>query len=612
MSYRKPRNTDDDLSAYSRNGNTGDARHGANDGSNQISDEEFDRILSDFKKSANRNNEYHKANQHRTDYEDYVEERRFSAEEFLIYDDSVDDARRYRKRERRHYKDEYYSVPNRKPSAARRIIGKVMLYLQAAVSILLIALLINLNILSGKYLAIIAGGLTVLWLIIFFTQRKKRNAGQAVGMIIAMILCVIMAVGSAYLIKTNQMLNNVSSRTYDIRTYDVVVLNSNAAQSVADAADYTFAIDSSISEDNRSYVVSGIQKDTGTSVKIVEMTSATELASALLSGEAQAVIYNDAFTSTIVEQYADYENQVRIIGNYTIKTESNVNNVDVDVLGGAFLAFISGTDSDGDVSLTGRSDVDIVVGVNTVTNQILMITIPRDYYVEVPGITTAGSRDKLTHAGIYGMDELLATVENLLGREINYYVRLNFSSMVEIVDAMGGVTIENEQEFTSHGGYYYPAGVLDLDGEYTLHYVRERYAFEDGDFARGRHQIQVIQAMMNKLISANTLANYNALADAISNFAITNMPADDIKSLIRYQFNNTPSWHIVSYQMLGDVMYQPCQSANYELLSVDMPYEEAIKNAQTLLDQLFNGEVLSEDLQLTDNGQLTYVASPAG
>lgn len=612
MSYRKPKSTDDDSSANSRSGSAGAAQHGVNNGSSQISDEEFDRILSDFKKSTNRNNEYHKANQRRFDNEEFDEECGFSAEEFLIYDDSIDDARRYRKRERRHYRDEYSNVHDRRPSAARRIIGKIMLYLQAAVSILLIVLLINLNILSGKYLAIIAGGLAILWLIIFFTQRKRRNAGQAVGMIAAMILSVIMAVGSAYLIKTNQVLSNVSSRTYDIRTYDVVVLNSNAAQNVADAVNYTFAIDSSINEANRSYVISGIQKDTGTSVKIVEMTSATELASALLSGEAEAVIYNDAFTSTIVEQYADYENQVRIIGTYTIKTESSINNVDVDVMGSAFLVFISGTDSDGTVSLTGRSDVDIVVGVNTTTNQILMITIPRDYYVEVPGITAAGSRDKLTHAGIYGMDTLLATVENLLGREINYYVRLNFSSMVEIVDAMGGVTIENEQEFTSHGGYYYPAGVLDLDGEYTLHYVRERYAFEDGDFARGRHQIQVIQAMMNKLISANTLTNYNALADAISNFAITNMPADDIKSLIRYQFNNTPSWHIVSYQLLGDVMYQPCQSANYELLSVDMPYEEAIENAQTLLDQLFNGEVLSEDLQLTDNGQLTYVASPAG
>ena len=177
---------------------------------------------------------------------------------------------------------------------------------------------------------------------------------------------------------------------------------------------------------------------------------------------------------------------------------------------------------------------------------------------------------------------------------------------------MGGVTIENEQEFTSHGGYYYPAGTINLDGEYTLHYVRERYAFEDGDFARGRHQIQVIQAMMDKLISANTLANYNALADAISNFAVTNMQSDDIKSLIRYQFNNTPEWHIVSYQLLGDVMYQPCQSANYQMLSVDMPYVEAIENAQKLLNQLFDGEVLSEDLQLTDNGQLTYVASPVG
>ncbi len=607
MSYRKPKNMGDANSYISfENYNEKNADN------SQISDEEFERILNDFKESATKNNEYCKANQQKCEYEDFDDDRGFSAEDFLIYDDMSDDVRRYRKRERVHYEDRYYNGHDRKPSTARRVIGKIMLYLQAALSILLMVLLINLNILSGKYLAIFAGVLAILWLAIFFTQRKRRNIAQAIGMIISMALSVAMAVGSAYLIKTNQVLDTVSSRSYDIRTYDVVVLNSNSAQNIVDAADYTFAIDSTISEGNRSSVVSDIQKDTGKAVEIIEMSSATELASALLNGEVQAVIYNDAFTSTIVEQYSDYESQVRIIGNYTIKTESNIENIDVDVLGGAFLVFISGTDSEGTVSLTGRSDVDIVVGVNTVTNQILMITIPRDYYVEIPGVTSEGTRDKLTHAGIYGMDELLSTVENLLGRNVNYYVRLNFSSLIEIVDAMGGVTIENEQEFISHGGYYYPAGTINLDGEYTLHYVRERYAFEDGDFARGRHQIQVIQAMMDKLISANTLANYNALADAISNFAVTNMQSDDIKSLIRYQFNNTPEWHIVSYQLLGDVMYQPCQSANYQMLSVDMPYVEAIENAQKLLNQLFDGEVLSEDLQLTDNGQLTYVASPVG
>ena len=606
MSYRKPRNIDD-KSVNSRNGS-----ERINGGGDQISDEKFDRILTDFKKSANRNNEYHKANLHRNSPNSDNHENRLPKEELLMYDDRYDDVRKYRKGERRHYRDEENKDCDRSPSAARRIIGRVILYLQAAISILLMILLINLNILSGKYLAVIAGGLAILWLIIFITQRKRRNVAQAIGMVIAMILSVVMAVGSAYLIKTNQMLGNLSSRTYDIRTYDVVVLNSSSAQSVADAADYTFAIDSSIDDDKRSSVVSNIQKDTGAAVKTTEGSSATELAGALLNGEAQAIVYNDEFTSTIIEQYSDYESQVRVIGSYTIKTASTVDNVDVDVLGGAFLVFISGNDTSGTVSLTGRSDVDIVVGINAVTDQMLMITIPRDYYVEIPGITADGSRDKLTHSGIYGMDTLIETIENLLGRQINYYVRLNFSSVVEIVDAMGGVTIENEQEFTSNDGYYYPAGELTLDGEYTLNYVRERYAFEDGDFARGRHQIQVIQAMMNKLISANTLANYNALADAISNFAVTNMPADDIKSLIRYQFNNTPSWHIVSYQLLGDVMYQPCQSANYEMLSVDMPYVEAIENAEKLLNQLFDGEMLSEDLQLTDNGQLTYVASPAG
>ncbi|MCF0229657.1 MAG: LCP family protein, partial [Parasporobacterium sp.] len=276
----------------------------------------------------------------------------------------------------------------------------------------------------------------------------------------------------------------------------------------------------------------------------------------------------------------------------------------------AFLVFISGNDSEGEISLTGRSDVDIVAGVNPASHQVLLLTIPRDYYVEIPGITGEGSRDKLTHSGIYGMDALLATVENLLGTEINYYVRLNFSSMINIVDAMGGVVVDVEKDFISHGGIDFKKGPQLMDGDKTLHYVRERYAFEDGDFARGRHQVQVIQAMLNKLMSVNTLANYNNLADAIVSFAATNIPQSVITSVIRDQLDKNPQWHIVTYQLLGDIMMQPCQSANGQYLSVDMPYKESVENAKILLKQLLNGEVLSEDLQLVDNGQLTYVVAP--
>ena len=403
-----------------------------------------------------------------------------------------------------------------------------------------------------------------------------------------------------------------SGKQYDINLYDVVVRAQDSAQTVTDLKGYTFAVQPVFRQEELASVIRQLEEELGEEVETVVLTSALSQAQALLEGEVDAVVYNDVFNSSIAEQLEGYEEQIRILDTYTVKTEAEtVRAVDVDIKDTAVLVYISGTDSEGTISMTGRSDVNIVAGINTASKQIVLISIPRDYYVEFPGITAAGSRDKLTHAGIYGMDELIATVGGLLGHDINYYVRVNFSSMMDIVDAIGGVTVYNEQAFISHGGYYFPAGMVDMNGEYALHYVRERFAFEDGDFARGRNQIKVIRAMMDKLVSVNTLANYNSLMTAITNSVATNIPEEDLKTVVNIQLNQNPQWHVVSYQLLGSVMFQPCQSTGGTFLSVDMPYLESVENAQILLEQLFAGETLSEDLQLADNGQLTFITNPA-
>ena len=516
-------------------------------------------------------------------------------DEFVTYDDYYDDVRNY-------YKEH-------EPSKARRIIGKIILYLQAAVSIVFIVLLFRMNFLPDKVTILLVIILVILWWIIFISQRRMMKKLQALGMILSILASIILAFGAFYLAKTDSVIQTVTTRSYDIRTYDVAVRADDAAQALADTRNYTFAVQSNFRPQDLESIVNDVQESIGGEIKTVEMSSSAQQVESLMSGEVNAIIYNDAFTSTILEQFESFETDTRILQSFTVKTVSNVQPVDVDVEDNSFLVFISGNDSEGEVSLTGRSDTNIVVGLNPDSKQILLLTIPRDYYVEFPGITAQGARDKLTHAGIYGMDELLAAAGNLLGRNINYYLRLNFSSMMEIVDAIGGVNVYNEFEFVSHGGYLFPAGNIDLDGEHALHYVRERLAFEDGDFARGRNQIKVINAMMDKLMSVNTITNYTAIADAVSRFAATNIPSNDITDLIKVQLSENPQWHVVSYQLMGEVMMQPCQSANGAFLSVDMPYRESVDHAKKLLDQLFNGEVLSEE-EVPSAEKMTYVTDP--
>lgn len=553
---------------------------------------EFHENVKGGREPAGRETRYQRAT--RNIYDD------FTIEDEISYTDDYDDVRQYSKRH--------------EPSKARRVIGKIILYLQLVATVVVFILLLRFHVLKDTTMIIIGILLGLAWLISFIFQRKHFNKGQAISMVVSILLCIALAGVSLLLIRTNTMLQSVTSgRTYDISRYDVAVRADNPAQKVSDTKGYVYAIQPTFKQEELASVISQVQQDVGSDIETVQMGSAFGQAEALLNGEVDALIYNDAFTSTILEQIEDYETQVRILDTYMVKTEAEeIKTAEVVEDSNTIFVYISGTDSEGEISMTGRSDVNIVAGINTGTKQVLLITVPRDYYVEFPGITAPGTRDKLTHAGIYGMDELILTVQNLLGYDMNYYVRVNFSSLENIVDAMGGIMVYNEKNFVSHGGLIYPEGQLYMNGLYALHYVRERFAFEDGDFARGRNQVKVINAMLDKLASVNTLANYNAVADAVSRSVSTNIPADTITDLINIQLNENPEWHVVSYQMLGKIMFQPCQSANGAYLSVDMPYQEAIDNAQILLRELLDGKVLSEDLQLTENDQLTYVMQPVG
>ena len=532
----------------------------------------------------------------------YVENADCDADSDHYADDDYDDY---------DYDYEDYEFEGAKRTPFRRILGKIFLVLQALVSGGLIAVLYVLNALPNWVQIMVTAAIAVLWALVFVSQLKRRHKGQIIGMIFSGFMCLVLGVSAFYLVKTNSMLDKITGEALDIRTYYVAVLYNNEAESIEDAKDYAFAVQDNFESETLEKVIAEIKADINDDIITVGYDTPVEQAEALAHKEVDAIIYNEEMTSAMEERYPKFQYATKIIKTITITSESDVSAIDIDVSKEPFLVFVSGTDNFGFVTtLVGRSDVNILAAINPNTYEVLLITIPRDYYVEFPGITQNGERDKLTHAGIYGMNELISTVEYLLDCDINYYIRMNFSSLLEIVDAIGGVEIDNEQEFTSIDGFYYPEGHLSLGGLEALNYVRERHAFEDGDFARGRHQVQMIQAMLDQMTSSEGIAKYTAATDAIATFARTNIPKSDITSLIKLQLNKNPQWHIVSYQMLGDVIYQPCQAMGYQYLSVDMPYTESIDNAKILLLQVLSGTEISEDLQLIDDGTLTYAAVP--
>ena len=266
---------------------------------------------------------------------------------------------------------------------------------------------------------------------------------------------------------------------------------------------------------------------------------------------------------------------------------------DVEVAEEPFTVYISGNDSYGEVTTAeGRSDVNILLTVNPNTRQILMTTTPRDYYVELP--LGEGCWDKLTHAGNYGIDCSMQTLEALYDVEIDYYLRVNFSGFESIVEALGGVDVYSEYEFTATTGHYFTQGYNAVDGPAALAFVRERYAFEAGDVQRGRNQMAMIEAIIDKAMSPALLTGYMGLMESVSDSFVTNMPKSSVGDLMKLQLREGGSWNVVTNSVSGYVSEVYTYSDSSQLLSVMLPDEASVQYAAELIDRCESGEVLSE------------------
>ena len=273
----------------------------------------------------------------------------------------------------------------------------------------------------------------------------------------------------------------------------------------------------------------------------------------LLAGSTQAMVLNSAYSSLLELADAEYASKVRTLYTYKItkevaspqadeQTEVNKNPNVINI-------YISGIDTYGSISTVSRSDVNIIMTINMETHKILLTTTPRDAYVQIPD-GGADQYDKLTHAGIYGVETSMKTLENLYDVDIDYYARINFTSFMQLIDVLGGVEVQNDQAFTS-GGYSYPAGTVSLNSEQALRFVRERYSLQGGDVERGRNQQKVISAIINKLASVNSITNFTTIINSLQNSVQTNMPYDTMIQLANKQLSSGGSFAVTSQDVTG-------------------------------------------------------------
>ncbi|GFI42671.1 polyisoprenyl-teichoic acid--peptidoglycan teichoic acid transferase TagU [Lachnospiraceae bacterium] len=461
----------------------------------------------------------------------------------------------------------------------KSIIGKMILLLQLIISAGFAALLWKSGMIPGKFLLIAVIVLLALLGVTFillgeaFGFQFSGAKGNIVGAAVSILSGLIMGIGIIYLAKADAVLKNVGGATYKTDNMIVVVKNEDPAKKIEDAKNYRFGIQTVLDQDNNALMVKDIEDKVGREIKLIENETIIDEAKALLSGRIEAAIYNEAYGSVIEEAVEGYSDQVRVLYQYGIETEIETEETNIEK---AFNIYISGIDVAGSISTNSRSDVNIIMTVNPATKKILLTTTPRDYYVQIPGVS-GEARDKLTHAGIYGVDRSMATLENIYDIDISYFARVNFTSLITIVDALGGVNVESEYEFEA-GGYSFKKGMNHLNGEQALAFARERYSFKDGDNQRGKNQEAILKAILERIMFPDILFQANEILDNVADCVETNMTRDEMVKFINMQLSERAAWEIETTAATGSGDKQACFSSGSQLLYVMWPDEAVVSD----------------------------------
>ena len=427
--------------------------------------------------------------------------------------------------------------------------------------------------------------------------------------LVSKILCSLMVVvlnavyglGNYYLYSTNTTLETVTDQGNKAKnTVSVVVLNSSGLENVNSLEGSKLGVLKTIGNEATKKSLTDLKKNNVTYTKKT-YDNMLGMLKALYDGEVDAIVLNEAYRSNVcdLEDYANFNNDTKVIHKTVYYTKENSSSLAVsDITSKPFNILISGNDSFGSLDENSRSDVDMLVTINPVTSTILLTSIPRDSYVKEVCNDYAcnyGVYDKLTHTGIYGVDTTKDTIENLLDIDINYVYRVNFTSMIDIVDALGGVDVTVPEGmavskfYTNSNLEGVHEGENHLDGKRALAYSRERKAYLDGDLQRARNQQQVLQAMFKKATSPEIIKNYTSLLKALIGAFDTNMTTKEITSFIKYQIQAKPSWKFEQFVLKGDNDLKMSAELGSEV-SVVILYDSYINIAHDKIQAVLDGK----------------------
>lgn len=452
------------------------------------------------------------------------------------------------------------------------------------ISCIFLGMLLRINVLPTKYLMLIfIIYLPIVALLLTFMVFPKIKSKIKIGAeITSAIVIVLISFISFYLYKTMDFMGNIKAKDYQIENYYVVVLKTSKYNKLGQLKDKKVGIHMSNLESQTEAIA---QLNKKLSYVDTEYQDFMKLGKDLLDKKIDALYINGSYLSILQDENENFEQNISILESIEIQVKNETVIKETDVTKQPFNIYISGIDTYGDISSVSRSDVNIIVTVNPVTHKVLLTSIPRDYYVQLHG--TTGYRDKLTHAGIYGVDMSITTIEDLLDIDINYYARVNFTTLVKLVDAVGGVTVNSDYAFTAVSGEKFVKGDNLLNGTQALAFSRERYAFLSGDRQRGKNQQKVITAIINKALSSETLiTRYTNILNSLQSSFQTNMDSSNISALVKMQLASMPSWSIESINLDGSGKSEFTYSYSGQRLYVMEPDMNTVNNAKQKIQEV--------------------------
>lgn len=472
----------------------------------------------------------------------------------------------------------------------------------------------RLDMVPGKYMALLAAVLLVVWLLTGFLMLwpRKGTRGSSVRCGIGCVLAAVMVAGctmvSTVVSDVHNTMTEITKPSVTGVTMAVYVRVDDPAVSLTDASDYTFAVVEAYEESRTNQVLTNLCNEFGREVAPVTFATMQEMVDALYSGEVNAIILNSAYVTILsdLDGYTDFSGKTRILCEIPVvewSRQEESENTDAenpqatepeepkDITNTPFVVYISGSDTRSYKLTTSNSDVNILAIINPETKQVLLLNTPRDYYV--PNPAGGGALDKLTHCGIYGIDCSIEALEDLYDVSVDYYAQINFTGFEKLIDAIGGVTVQSDVSF-SNSAVSIQVGENYLNGSQALAFARERYQLAGGDNARGKNQMKVITGVIQKMTSGSIITRYAEILDSLEGLFATDLERSEINDLVKMQLNDMASWNVVSFAVTGEGDSKITYSIPGLYVYVMHQDADLVTQASRLIDRVIAGETLTE------------------